>query len=72
MKELDQDRLAELALKIDCAIRGILEKEDQEMGFHALVAATTLLVSYGTMQKYLDALATSADAREQIISELNP
>lgn len=68
--EIDHDKVAELALRVDQAVRNVLEKEDQSVGFYALVTAATTLVSYETMQRFLDEVAVSSDARERITSEV--
>lgn len=68
--EIDHDKVAELALRVDQAVRNVLEKENQTVGFYALVAAVSILVSYETMQKFLDQLAASADEKERLAKEI--
>jgi hypothetical protein len=68
MTEAEIAQCNDAALRIATAMRDELQRQplhiDQMQS--ALAIATTLVVSYGSMQRYLETLAACADAKERV------
>ncbi len=68
MTDAEISECNEVGLRIAAAMRDELQRQplhvDQMQS--ALAIATTLVVSYGTMQRYLETLAACADAKEHV------
>jgi hypothetical protein len=69
MSAARQEKITEIALKVDRAIRDAIATcqpvSPAEMS-HGLSAALSLIVSYESMQAFLDDLARCADAKERV------